>query len=122
MTSSEQVRDFVRIAIVGDLDEGKMKPFTVNGHEILLARVRDRYYAAVNACPHLGEKLTNGKLEGTVITCARNNSRFDLIDGRVLRWTDWTGVMASVSRLFRQPRPLTVLAVRIEGDNILVQM
>jgi len=113
---------FVQIAKVGDLQNGTMKQFTLGSREILVARIRDKYYAADNICPHMGEKLTNGRLEGTVLTCMRNDSKFDLVDGRVIRWTDWTGIRASVSKLFRPPRPLITYPVEIEGDNILVQI
>ncbi len=44
----------------------------------LLARVGDKYYAADNRCPHMGGKLSPGKLEGTVVTCPRHGSQFDL--------------------------------------------
>jgi nitrite reductase/ring-hydroxylating ferredoxin subunit len=73
------------VAKIGDLENGTMKPFTVGGREIFLARVRDTYYAADNICSRMGEKLTNGRLESTVITCPRNDSKFDLIDGRIIR-------------------------------------
>ena len=29
-----------------------------------------------------------GKLDGTIVTCPRHYSQFDLADGRVVRWTD----------------------------------
>ncbi len=99
-----------------------MKPYTVGGREIFLARVRGTYYAADNICPHMGERLSGGRLEGTVITCPRDDSKFDLVDGRIIRWTDWTGIRASVSRLFRSPHSLVIYPVRIDGDDILVQI
>jgi 3-phenylpropionate/trans-cinnamate dioxygenase ferredoxin component len=115
-----QEKTHIQVAKVGDLENGTMKAFTVEGREILIARVRDKYYAADNICPHMGEKLTGGKLEGTVITCPRDESKFDLIDGRIIRWTDWTGIKASVSKMFRPPHSLLIYPVKIEGDNILI--
>lgn len=111
---------FVPVAKVGDLVNGQMKSFNVNDHEILLAVIENRYYAADNICPHMGANLSFGKLEGTIITCPRHASKFDLIDGRVIRWTDWTGIKAYASKLFRPPTPLGVYTVKVEGDNILV--
>jgi 3-phenylpropionate/trans-cinnamate dioxygenase ferredoxin component len=122
MSSVVLGEDFVQIARVDDLQDGMMKGFTIKGLEILVARVQDQYYAVTNICPHMGEKLTRGKLEGTVITCPRNDSKFDLIDGRIIRWTDWTGIRASVSKLFRSPRPLITYPIKVEGDNILIQL
>ncbi|MBI2830637.1 MAG: Rieske (2Fe-2S) protein [Chloroflexi bacterium] len=98
-----------------------MREAMVGDREILIARVGNKYYAAENICPHMGAKLSQGKLEGTVVTCPRHASKFDLIDGRVIRWTDWTGVKASVSKLFKSPRPLTIYRVKVEGDNIFIE-
>jgi 3-phenylpropionate/trans-cinnamate dioxygenase ferredoxin component len=120
MTDATQEKTFVHVAKVGDLQNGTMKPFIVSGHEILLARVNNNYYAADNICPHMGERLTGGRIEGTVITCPRDESKFDLIDGRIIRWTDWTGIRASVSRLFQPPHSLVTYPVKLNGDNILV--
>lgn len=113
---------FVTVARVGDLEDGQMKAFEVNGREVLLAMVANKYYAADNLCPHMGANLSIGKLEGTILTCPRHASKFDLIDGRVIRWTDWTGIKARASKLFRPVRPLVVYSVKVEGDNILVKI
>lgn len=61
---------FIKIARVGDLESGTMRPLTVGGRDILLAGVRERYFAADNSCPHRGEKLTNGKLTGAAHVAA----------------------------------------------------
>jgi len=122
MASVESGKDFTHIARISDLQNGLMKEFTVQNRIILLAQVHDHYYAVDGLCPHLGERLAKGTLDGTVITCPRNESKFDLVDGRVIRWTDWTGIRASVSKLFRPPRPLATYLVKIERDNILVQI
>jgi 3-phenylpropionate/trans-cinnamate dioxygenase ferredoxin subunit len=113
--------EWIEVAKTGDLADGQVKMVKVEGLQILLARVGDRYLAADNRCPHLGGSLSAGKLEGTIITCPLHHSQFDLTDGHVVRWTDWSGVMASVSKAVRPPRPIKTHAVRIEGDAILVE-
>jgi 3-phenylpropionate/trans-cinnamate dioxygenase ferredoxin subunit len=113
---------FVPVAKTSDLKDGAMKEYKVGEQEILVVRVGDKYYAGDNICPHLGGKLGQGKLEGTIVTCPRHASKFDVTDGRVIRWTDWTGIKGSVSKLFRAPRPITVYQVKIEGEDILVQV
>lgn len=115
-------KSFVQVAKIGELNDGTMKEVKVGEHEIFLARVGDKYYAADNICPHMGGKLGRGKLEGTVVTCPQHASKFDLIDGRVIRWTDWTGIKASVSKLFRAPRPIITYPVKIEEEDILVEI
>ncbi|MDO8473347.1 MAG: Rieske 2Fe-2S domain-containing protein [Dehalococcoidia bacterium] len=107
---------------VGELAEGAMKRVDVGGREILLARVNDKYYAADARCPHMGGDLAVGKLEGTVVTCPRHHSQFDLADGHVLRWTDWTGVKRAVAKLVKPPRAIKVYPVKVEGDRILADI
>jgi 3-phenylpropionate/trans-cinnamate dioxygenase ferredoxin component len=114
--------DFVEIATKDELDDGIMKMATVEGREIMLARVGDEYYASDNRCPHMGGNLSQGTLEGTVITCPRHHSQFDLKDGHNIRWTDWTGIKLAIGKVLRSPRALKTYEVKIEEDKILVQI
>ena len=113
---------FVEIATTDELADGTMKMANINGHEILLARVGDNYYSADNRCPHMGGNLSQGKLEGTVVTCPRHHSQFDLTDGHNIRWTDWTGLKLSLGKILKSPRPLKMHEVKIEGEKILVDV
>jgi len=105
----------------GDLQPGAMRPVQAAGHDLLLARVGDRYYAAERRCPHLGGDLVAGRLEATVVTCPRHGSQFDLEDGRVVRWTNWTGPKLALARRLKRPRPLKTYPVRIEKGRVLVE-
>jgi nitrite reductase/ring-hydroxylating ferredoxin subunit len=42
-------------------------------------------FGVEDACPHAGAVLSEGELEGTVITCPRHGSRFDVRTGERLR-------------------------------------
>ena len=99
-----------------------MKAFRVDGREILLAKIGDRYYAADNRCPHLGGRLAEGKLEGTVITCPRHSSQFDLRDGRVVRWLKGTGLISAIGKALKAPKSLTMYNVKVEGDKVWVEI
>lgn len=114
--------DFIEVAGTNELKDGAMKMVTIQGQEFLLARVGGKYYAADNRCPHMGGNLSQGKLEGTIVTCPRHHSRFDLTDGHVVRWTDWSGVRLSVAKLVRAPRPLKTYEVKVEGNKVLVSI
>lgn len=111
---------FIEIATSDELMDGNMKMAKINGHEILLARVGDNYYSADNRCPHMGGNLSHGTLDGTVITCPMHHSQFNLTDGHVIRWTDWTGLKKSVGKLLKSPRNLKTYEVKVEGEKILV--
>lgn len=103
-----------------DLADGTMLEVKVDGHDLLIARVGDDYFAADAHCPHLHGNLTKGKLEGTVITCPLHHSQFDLSDGSCIRWTDWQGAVKSIAELARHPRPLRVYETRVEGGRVWV--
>jgi 3-phenylpropionate/trans-cinnamate dioxygenase ferredoxin subunit len=114
--------NFIPVAKSGELADGTMKEVTVQGRPILLAKVGDRYYAADGRCPHMAGVLTQGKLEGTVVTCPRHSSQFDLTDGHVVRWLKGSGLISAIGRTLKSPRPLTVHQVKVEKDDILVEV
>ena len=114
------MQDLKEVANVNDFKPGTMKMIEVDGHEYLLARVEDKYYAADAHCPHMGGNLWRGKLDGTVITCPRHGSQFDLNDGHVIRWTTWSSALVAIDQLRSRKRPLPVYAVTVQGDKILL--
>jgi len=113
---------FVEIGTSGDLAEGTMKEVMVQGHQILLTKIGGSCYAADNRCPHMGAKLSEGKLEGFVITCPRHGSQFDLRDGHVLQWTNLPTLVAMMGKIIKRPRRLTTYAVKLDGDRIMVEI
>ena len=99
-----------------------MKKTEVQGREILLARVGDSYYAADNRCPHLNGDLSQGKLEGTVVTCPRHASQFDLKDGSVVRWLKGSGILSKIGGALKSSRPLTTYRVTVVDEAVLVEI
>jgi 3-phenylpropionate/trans-cinnamate dioxygenase ferredoxin subunit len=114
--------NMVEVGRTGELEDGTMKEVLVSDREVLLARVGDTYYVAENRCPHMGGKLSGGKLEGTVVTCPLHGSQFDLRNGNVVRWLKGAGLISKVGKILKSPRPLTTYKVRVEDDKILVEM
>ena len=105
--------DFVEIPGANELKNGQMKMVNAGNKEILLARVGDRFFAADNRCPHMRADLSGGTLEKTIITCPRHHSQFDLTDGHVVKWTDWSGVILSLGKVFKSPAPLKIYNVKV---------
>lgn len=114
--------EFRDVMSAGELPEGMMKRVTVDGREILIAHAEGRYYAADARCPHMGGDLSKGMLKGRIVVCPRHRSEFDLGDGHVVRWTDWSGLLQSVATLFRAPRPVKTHEVKVEGERIQVRV
>ncbi|HSZ40695.1 MAG TPA: Rieske 2Fe-2S domain-containing protein [Trebonia sp.] len=50
--------------------------------ELLVLRLRDRLYAVVNRCPHLGRELDDGRVHGHVLTCLGHGRSYSLRTGR----------------------------------------
>jgi len=113
---------FVEVGKKGELAQGTMKEVTAEGRNMLLARVGDKYYAVDNICPHMGAKLSAGKLEGTVVTCPRHGSQFDLSDGHVIRWTSFPSIVSALAKVIKKPHPLKTYAVKLEGDKVLLEI
>ena len=114
--------EFVEVQGGNELQSGQMKMFKLGDHEILLARVDDTFYATDNRCPHMGGNLSEGKLEKTIVTCPRHHSQFDLVDGHVVRWTDYWGIRLSMARMMKSPRPLSTYKVKAEGGKVMVEV
>jgi len=106
---------FVSVAKTSELNNGTMKQVNVQGHEILIAQVGGKYYAAANRCLHMGGNLSQGKLEGTVVTCPLHGSQFDLQDGHVVRWLKSSGIV-------KGDKQLATYKIKSDGNSILVEI
>jgi ferredoxin-NADP reductase len=82
--ASPRPRGFVRVASVGDLAPGEVKPLDVNGTKIALCNVDGVHYAIADACPHRGARLSNGELTGKEITCPLHGAVFDVTTGEAV--------------------------------------
>jgi len=110
---------FTEVAKIEELKSGTMKMVMVEGHEILLARVGDKYFATDNRCSHMNGDLSQGKLEGTIVTCPRHGSQFDLTNGQVVRWLKG-GLISKLGGTLKPPKAIRVYNVKVEGDKVLV--
>jgi len=69
------------VARVEDLERRPTLCVQVRGIAIGLFRVGEEIHALENACPHAGDPLSEGRLEGHVIECASHGWRFDVRTG-----------------------------------------
>jgi len=112
---------FVEVAQVEELKSGTMRKVFAEGHEILLARVGDKYYAADNQCPHMKGDLSQGKLEGTIVTCPVHGSQFYISDGQVVRWLRG-GLMSKLGGALKMSKALRVYNVKIEDKKVMIEI
>jgi nitrite reductase/ring-hydroxylating ferredoxin subunit len=114
--------EFVPVGAIGDFPEGVMKGVEVGGKEVLVVRSGGKFYAVGARCPHLGGRLAQGKLEGTVVTCPLHGSQFDLADGHVVRWLKGSGALSAIARAMKGPKGLDVYNIEAKGDTVLVEV
>ncbi len=112
----------IRLANINELAEGTMKKYHVEDKEVLIAKVEGKYYAAQNKCPHFGGDLSTGKLEGTIVTCPRHGSQFNLTDGSVVRWLKGTGLISSIGKTLKSPQKLSTYQIKVDGQDITVEI
>jgi 3-phenylpropionate/trans-cinnamate dioxygenase ferredoxin subunit len=112
---------FVIAASVSEFDGISKNKIDVQGHEILLAKVNGNFYAIDNKCPHMKADLSAGTLEGTVITCPRHGSQFDITDGHYVRWLG-QGLVNTMLKSLSSPRAVTSYKVKVQGSDIMVEI
>jgi len=100
--------DWVDVGALGDLRDNRLV-VEVDGASIVVVRAGRSIVAVENECPHLGSRLSDGKVSGRVIRCAAHGYRWDLTTGRSVQGP-------------RGPRrrPLRQVPVRLVGDRIML--
>jgi nitrite reductase/ring-hydroxylating ferredoxin subunit len=65
---------------------GSLKGFRVGKLEILVINLDDKFYCTSARCPHAGgAPLSEGTIDGEVLTCPWHEAQFRVTDGQVLR-------------------------------------
>ncbi|HYC22674.1 MAG TPA: non-heme iron oxygenase ferredoxin subunit [Candidatus Bathyarchaeia archaeon] len=75
---------YVKAAAVDEVKPGESKLVELEGKSIALFNVDGTFYALDDACPHSGGPLSEGRLQGSRVTCPWHGSIFDVTDGKVL--------------------------------------
>ncbi|GIW07200.1 MAG: hypothetical protein KatS3mg060_2005 [Dehalococcoidia bacterium] len=97
---------FVAVADADAVKEGDVIEVKVNEQPVALARVDGQLYAVGAICTHQYANLTEGSLEGQILTCPLHNSGFNIRTGQPI--------------LLPATEPLPTYEVRVEGGKVLV--
>lgn len=76
--------EYTRVAYTKDLGAGKMKKVTLENKDVLIVNFEGAYYAVDSFCTHYGGDLSEGTLEGKIITCPVHKAKFDVTTGKVV--------------------------------------
>ena len=90
--------DWTVAAGAADVPEGEPTAAIAGDTPVLLLRHGDDLHAIHDRCSHRGCLLSEGELDGHVVTCACHGSQFDVRDGAVLRGPATTGQPAFEAR------------------------
>lgn len=78
-------RTFVAALRAGDLLLGAPVGVDVDGRAVCLVRTADEVVAFDDVCPHRGTPLSEGRVDGTTLTCRAHTWEFDVRTGELLR-------------------------------------
>jgi nitrite reductase (NADH) small subunit len=81
---------------------------TVDGRELAIFHLENRYLTVDNKCPHKGGPLCDGMISGTKVVCPLHGQSFDLESG--------VPVMAA------QPDCLTTYATKVEQGVVFIDL
>ena len=94
---------------VSDIPPGKMIKISVNGKEVLVANIDGEFCAMDDTCTHSGASLSEGSLEGCVVTCGWHKAEFDCKTRKLVKFPAKINNLASYN-------------VTEESDNVFVEM
>lgn len=66
-----------------DLAPGQIRRLQVDGQNVAVYNVDGAFYATQEACTHMGGPLSEGDLEGSIVTCPIHGACFDVTSGAV---------------------------------------
>src|SRR5258708_5035767 len=91
-----------------DLNDGEMKQVSVNGTDVLLARVSGKFHAIAAHCTHYGGALAKGALNGDRVVCPLHHACFNVTNGDLQEPPALDG--------------LPCFDVRVENENVIVTL
>jgi nitrite reductase [NAD(P)H] small subunit len=87
------------ITAVGNIPLHEGRAVTVNGTEIAVFHMGNRYLTIANKCPHKGGPLCDGIVAGTAVVCPLHGRRFDLETGMAVRASEPSSVATYPTRV-----------------------
>ena len=99
---------YVKAAKLSDVPPGRVTVVEIGDEDVALCNVDGEVYAIANVCTHDDGPLGTGYLLGDEIECPRHGARFNVRTGAV--------------RTLPAIIPIPTFEVKIEGDDILVDV
>jgi len=97
-----------RVAALAELWTGDLVAARIAGTKLVVVRLGDEVHAYADRCAHLGVALSDGTLEGRVLTCSAHHWQYDVATGR--------GINPSTACLVRFPVTIEHGVVYVEVE------
>jgi nitrite reductase/ring-hydroxylating ferredoxin subunit len=129
--------EFVEIAKVNEISDGKMKHVEVDGKELLIANIGGKFYAINDRCGHMNALLSMGNLTGNTVTCPFHGAKFDVTNGKKLSEPilapsqemeplpqTWQKFFENIGQLMAHIKTYDQIAyeTRIDGDSVKIKL
>ena len=102
------LKRWVEAAKETEFADSDRKQVFLDGKDILILKIGDRYHAIHNVCSHAFALMVGGMVEGHEIECPLHGARFDVR----------TGMNLTPPAV----RPLAVFDTKVEGGAVLVRI
>lgn len=99
---------FVKVGKAADISNGNMKEYKIGEKTITVANADGEYFAFDGICTHAHCSLAGGFLDGYTVTCYCHGGMFDVSTGQVIAAPP--------------TEPLGIYKVKIEGEDVLVEV
>ena len=100
--------EFRTVAKASEVAPGEMKLVEVEGDAVVIANVAGEFFAFSDTCTHDGGPLSDGELEGDIVTCPWHFTPFNVRTGEAQEG----GVT---------DEPVPTYEVRVEGEEIQIR-
>lgn len=98
---------WIKVAKASEIAPGQMRTGEAGGMPIVVCNVGGQYHAFLDICSHQDLPLSEGCLEGKVVTCPWHGAKFDVTNGAALQ-------MPAVA-------PIETYPVKCEGDDLYIE-
>jgi len=102
--------EFIKVAKTSEIKEGSVKGFKIKNLEILIAKIKGKFYAMNSVCTHEQGNLAEGILDDYMVMCPMHAAQFDVRTGKVSNDTPWA---MSDEKTYE---------VKVQGEDILVKL
>jgi nitrite reductase/ring-hydroxylating ferredoxin subunit len=94
---------------VSEIPPGKMIKISIDGKDIMVANIDGEFFAMDDSCTHSGSSLSEGNLEGDIVTCGWHKAEFDCKTGKLVKFP------AKINNL-------GTYNVSVESENVFLEM